>query len=112
MTASPVGDPGDDEPWDEPFDPCTSPPDGDEAWLSNLPAELREEYLVDPWTGDDEKMAAGFLHHAVGRPGVGFAAPPTPARPIPPPAVNFSLPASGHCVARSLFASCGQPTSK
>jgi hypothetical protein len=74
VTADPIGDPGDDPLWDEEFDPYTSPPDGPDAFLNGLPAELREKYLVDPWTGDGEKMAAGFLHHAVGRPGVGFAA--------------------------------------
>jgi hypothetical protein len=63
------------DPWDgEEFDPDTSPPDGDEAWLAGLPGELRDEHLVDPWTGADERMAAGFLHRAGGRRGVGFAA--------------------------------------
>jgi hypothetical protein len=56
--------------WYDDFDPATSPPDGDEAWL----AELRDEHLVDPWTGNGEKIAAGFLHHDGGRRGAGFAA--------------------------------------
>jgi hypothetical protein len=60
--------------WYDDFDPATSPPDGDEAWLADLPAELRDEHLVDPWTGADEKIAAGFLHHDGGRRGAGFAA--------------------------------------
>jgi hypothetical protein len=60
--------------WYDDFDPATSPPDGDEAWLADLPAELRDEHLVDPWTGEGEKIAAGFLHHDGGRRGVGFAA--------------------------------------
>ena len=60
--------------WYDDFDPATSPPDGDEAWLADLPGELRDEHLVDPWTGDGEKIPAGFLHHDGGRRGVGFAA--------------------------------------
>jgi hypothetical protein len=75
MPAAAAGDfGGDDELWDDDFDPYTSPPDGDEAWLSDLPAELREEHLTGPWTGAGEVMAAGFLRHAGGRAGVGFAA--------------------------------------
>jgi hypothetical protein len=60
--------------WYDDFDPLTSPPDGDEAWLADLAGELRDEHLVDPWTGAGEKIAAGFLHRDGGRRGVGFAA--------------------------------------
>ncbi len=65
-----------DEPWPGyPFSPENAPPDGDEAFLADLPAELAQEYLTDPWTGEDELSAAGFLHHKPGsRSGAGFAA--------------------------------------
>ena len=66
----PLGDPYDDEP----FDPDTSPPDGDEAWLADLPADRAEEYMSPAWTGAGEGFAAGFLHHEGGPAGVGFAA--------------------------------------
>jgi hypothetical protein len=83
MAAEPDWDPaghdqvnpdGEDDGWDADLDPDTGPPDGAEAWLADLPAELRDEHLADPWTGAGEAMAAGFLHHAGGGPGVGFAA--------------------------------------
>ena len=65
-----------DEPWPGyPFSPENAPPDGDEAFLADLPAELAQEYLTDPWTGEDELSAAGFLHRQPGsRNGAGFAA--------------------------------------
>jgi hypothetical protein len=64
-----------DGPWDEdPFDPDNAPPDGEEAFLADLPAELAEEYLSAPWAGEGEAIAAGFLHHTGGRRGSGFAA--------------------------------------
>ncbi|MGH3398131.1 MAG: hypothetical protein ACRDPO_25935, partial [Streptosporangiaceae bacterium] len=72
-----VDDPADgDEPWPGyPFSPENAPPDGDEAFLADLPSELAQEYLTGPWTGGDELSAAGFLHHqAGGRNGAGFAA--------------------------------------
>jgi hypothetical protein len=75
MAATPTGAFSEDDGlWYEEFDPFTSPPDGDEDWLNDLPAEQREEFLTAPWTGAGEAEAAGFLHHAGGRPGVGFAA--------------------------------------
>ncbi len=50
-----VDDPVDeDEPWPGyPFSPENAPPDGDEAFLADLPAELAQEYLTDPWTGEE-----------------------------------------------------------
>ena len=72
-----VDDPVDeDEPWPGyPFSPENAPPDGDEAFLADLPAELAQEYLTEPWTGESELSAAGFLHHQRGaRNGAGFAA--------------------------------------
>jgi hypothetical protein len=75
MSTAPWDDSGrDDGLWDDDFDPDTSPPDGEDAWLNDLPLELREEHLTGAWTGAGESMAAGFVHHAGGRPGVGFAA--------------------------------------
>jgi hypothetical protein len=61
-------------------DPAAGPPDGEEAWLADLPADLRDQHLTEPWTGAGEAMAAGFLRGpgflpgVGGRPGVGFAA--------------------------------------
>ena len=55
-------------------DPETDP-DDDQAWLASLPADVREEFLAGPWTGDDGRIPAGFLHHVRGGPsGYGFAA--------------------------------------
>ena len=65
----------DDGPWEvDPFDPDNAPPDGDEAFLADLPAELAREFLRSPWNGEDEVIGAGFLHHGAGRKGTGFAA--------------------------------------
>ncbi len=65
----------DAEPWDEdPFDPDNAPPDGDEAFLADLPSDLAQEFLSGPWAGDGEAIPAGFLHRQGGRRGSGFAA--------------------------------------
>ena len=71
-----VDDPVDeDEPWPGyPFSPENAPPDGDEAFLADLPVELAQEYLSGPWTGAGESIPAGFLHREGGRRGSGFAA--------------------------------------
>ncbi len=55
-------------------DPETDP-DDEQAWLASLPAEVREDFLAGPWTGEREAIPAGFLHHQRGGPsGAGFAA--------------------------------------
>ncbi len=60
-------DPGDDG------DPETDPDDF-EAWLAGLPAEVREDFLAGPFTGEGGPVPAGFLHHErTGPSGVGFA---------------------------------------
>ena len=60
-------DPGDDG------DPETDPDDF-EAWLAGLPAEVREDFLAGPFTGEGGPVPAGFLHHERSGPsGVGFA---------------------------------------
>ncbi len=62
----------DAEPWDEdPFDPDNAPPDGDEAFLADLPSDLAQEFLSGPWAGDGEAIPAGFLHRQGGRRGRG-----------------------------------------
>jgi hypothetical protein len=44
------------------------------SWLRTLPEDIRSDYLIGPWTGAGESMAAGFLHHDHdGRRGEGFA---------------------------------------
>lgn len=44
------------------------------SWLRTLPEDIRADYLIGPWTGAGESMAAGFLHHDHdGRRGEGFA---------------------------------------
>ena len=64
---------GDDGLGDE-FSPDCGLPDGADGFVADLPAELREEYLTEPWTGAGESMAAGFLHHSEGRAAAGFGA--------------------------------------
>ena len=55
-------------------DPETDP-DDEQAWLASLPAEVREDLLAGPWTGERDSIPAGFLHHQRGGPsGAGFAA--------------------------------------
>jgi hypothetical protein len=85
-----VGDPGDDrppQPGEHPpsdeelcgliFDPDSSPPDGVEAWLADLPDPVRNAYLdsvaAQSPPAAPEAIAAGFLHRDGGR-GRGFAA--------------------------------------
>ena len=52
-----------------------SDPDDEQAWLASLPADVRDEFLAGAWTGDDELIPAGFVHHLrVGPSGAGFAA--------------------------------------
>jgi hypothetical protein len=71
-------EPPDDEPWgwgpwdEEVVGPERElPPDPDAEWLAQLP----DEDVVAPWTGDGEADAAGFLHHVDGgRSAFGFAA--------------------------------------
>jgi hypothetical protein len=46
---------------------------GDED-LGSVPPEVCEDFLSDPFTGEGETFAAGFLHHEGGRRGRGFAA--------------------------------------
>ncbi len=54
-------------------DPETDPDDF-EAWLAGLPAEVREDFLAGPFTGEGGPVPAGFLHHERSGPsGVGFA---------------------------------------
>jgi hypothetical protein len=55
------------------FDPDTSPPDGEDAWLADLPSPLRDPYLrpVGP-TAVPEVLAAGFWDRAETC-GAGFA---------------------------------------
>jgi hypothetical protein len=47
--------------FDDDFDPACSPPDGPDRFLNDLPAEFREPYLTEPWTGAEESVAAGEL---------------------------------------------------
>jgi hypothetical protein len=47
--------------------------DDEAAWLRGLPDDVRADYLAGPWTGAGESEAAGFLHHADGPSGRGFA---------------------------------------
>ena len=85
-----AGDPGDDgppQPGEHPpsdeelcgliFDPDSSPPDGAEAWLADLPDPVRNAYLdsvaAQSPPAAPEAIAAGFLHRDGGR-GRGFAA--------------------------------------
>jgi hypothetical protein len=71
-------EPPDEEPWGwGPWDEQVMgperelPPDPDAEWLAQLP----DEDVVAPWTGEGEADAAGFLHHVDGgRSGFGFAA--------------------------------------
>jgi hypothetical protein len=46
---------------------------GDED-LASVPPEVLEDFVSDPFTGEGEAFAAGFLHHEGGRRGRGFAA--------------------------------------
>src|SRR5690242_14052123 len=60
-------------PWDEDFvgPERELPPDPDAEWLAQLP----DDDVAAPWTGEGEAGAAGFLHHVDGgRSGFGFAA--------------------------------------
>ena len=51
-----------------------SDPDDEQAWLTSLPADVRDEFLAGAWTGDGELIPAGFVHHLrVGPSGAGFA---------------------------------------
>ena len=54
------------------------PPDDfydlDDEDLASVPPEVCEDFLSDPFTGEGETFAAGFLHHEGGRRGRGFAA--------------------------------------
>ena len=68
--------PPDYEPDDfaDPWDPDDGPDDYD-AWLAGLPADVREEFLAGPYTGDGEAVPPGFTHRdRGGRTGIGFAA--------------------------------------
>jgi len=79
--AAPGAEPPD--PDDEPAEPpwwltdefCGTPEQEHAAWLASLPADIRADYLADPYTGAGEAIAPGFTHHDDGGPsGVGFAA--------------------------------------
>ena len=65
-----VDDPGDgDEPWPGyPFSPENAPPDGDEAFLADLPSELAQEYLTVRGPARVSRSAAGFVHRQARRP--------------------------------------------
>jgi hypothetical protein len=62
-----VADVSAERPCDDFYDP------GDED-LASVPPEVCEDFLSDPFTGEGETFAAGFLHHDGGRRGTGFAA--------------------------------------
>jgi len=71
-------DPLAEEEWCEPdFDPDSSPPDGADAWLVDLPDPVRNAWLdaqaARAPAAASEALAAGFLHADGGR-GRGFAA--------------------------------------
>jgi len=79
MTVSPAPFPGswDEDPVDVAAldDPYCGPPDGDEAWLADLPAEVAAGYL-DAHPGPPpaaEALAAGFTHRDPSRGARGFA---------------------------------------
>jgi hypothetical protein len=61
-------DPEDDAAWAGQDDE-----DDEAAWLRGLPDDVRADYLAGAWTGAGESEAAGFLHHADGPSGRGFA---------------------------------------
>jgi hypothetical protein len=66
-----------------PPDPWAGPPDGDDAWLADLPGVLREEYLdaTAAPTGP-EVLKAGFWDRT-GTGGAGFAAGGAADRVVP-----------------------------
>ena len=71
--AGAVTPPDDEEPWGPPPNPESGPPDGTDAWLADLPAELLAEYLAateDP--PHREPIVAGRLPRQPGD-GCGFA---------------------------------------
>jgi hypothetical protein len=64
------------EPFEPDFDGSDPEDDPDDfgAWLAGLPAEVREDFLAGPFTGEEGPVPAGFLHHERGGPsGLGFA---------------------------------------
>jgi hypothetical protein len=58
----------------EPERPCDDCDDLGDEDLASVPPEVAEDFLSDPYTGEGETFAAGFLHHEGGRRGTGFAA--------------------------------------
>src|SRR5215471_3572067 len=96
--AAPGAEPPD--PDDEPAEPpwwltdefCGTPEQEHAAWLASLPADIRADYLADPYTGAGEAIAPGFTHHDDGGPsGVGFAAGGVLDRMPPGPSLAQAL---------------------
>ena len=83
------------------FNPYSGPPEGEDGWLADLPAAVRDEYLDDEESpaAAREVLVAGFTHDdhvagAEGSPPAGSSISWHPARRWPPSPAMHGMTAS------------------
>src|SRR5215471_13345888 len=58
----------DEVPWWLTDEVCGTPEKEHAVWLAGLPADIRADYLDEPYTGAGEAFGPGFTHHDNGGP--------------------------------------------